>query len=110
VRHPLEIDVIPDGHAVTLRLVGELDMATVPTLRACVENVDSGFGTIILDLSALKFLDSSGIGFVAWLHRELQPQLRSLELWGATNHVQHVLDLSGLSQVIGQCDDLEGIQ
>jgi anti-anti-sigma factor len=110
VRHPLEIEVIPDGHAVTLRLAGELDMATVPALRACVESVDDEFGTLVLDLSALKFLDSSGIGFFASLHRELEPQLRHLELRGATDHVRHVLELSGLSQFIARHDDLEGIQ
>jgi anti-anti-sigma factor len=85
-------------------------MATVPALRACVESVDSEFGTLILDLSALRFLDSSGIGFFASLHRELEPQLRHLELRGATDHVQHVLELSGLSQVVGRHDDLEEIQ
>jgi anti-anti-sigma factor len=100
VRHPLEVEIVPDGQVVTLRLAGELDMATVATLRACVETVDDGFGTIVLELSGLRFLDSSGIGFLASLHRELEPQLRHLELRGATDHVQHVLELSGISHVI----------
>ncbi len=83
-----------------MRLAGELDLATVDTLRACVESVDNGFGTIVLELSDLTFLDSTGIGFFASLDRELGPQFRQLELRGVQGHVRRVLELSGVSQVV----------
>jgi anti-anti-sigma factor len=100
VEHPLEIEILPDGHAVTLRVSGEVDIATVDTLRACIESVDDGYGTIVLDLASLRFIDSSGIGLLAQLHRELTPQLRHLELHGAQGPVQRVLELSGLAQIL----------
>jgi anti-anti-sigma factor len=100
VRHPLEIEVIPDGAAVICHLTGELDMATVDTLKACVDSVDNGFGTIVLELSALKFLDSTGIGYFVRVHKDLAPQFRRLELRGASSHVRHVLELSGVTQFI----------
>ncbi len=100
MRHPLEIDVIPAETSVVLRLRGELDIATVETLRACVDSVDTGYSSIVLDLAELTFLDSSGIAYIAYLHRDLGPQFRQLELCGATRHVRHVLELSGISQIV----------
>jgi len=44
----------------TLRLVGELDMASVPMLKAELERLPAGRGHA-LDLAELTFLDSSGL-------------------------------------------------
>ena len=43
-----------------LRLIGELDMATVTQLETAFESV-SGDGPVTLDLSQLTFIDSSGL-------------------------------------------------
>ncbi len=58
----LLIDVSRNGDRVVLRLGGELDLASVPLLESEVENamVDHP-ATIILDLSALEFIDSTGL-------------------------------------------------
>jgi anti-sigma B factor antagonist len=43
-----------------LRLIGELDIATVPSLTEALASL-SGDGPVTLDLSELTFMDSSGI-------------------------------------------------
>lgn len=100
VLHPLEVEIIPDSAAVTLRLAGDLDMATVDTLRACLTSVDPAFSTVVIDLAALRFLDSTGLGCFAALHRELEVQLRRLELRGAQGHVRQVLEISGITGLV----------
>lgn len=47
-----------------LRIVGELDLATVPTLRtaAYAELERPGCAKLAFDLADLEFLDSTGIG------------------------------------------------
>ena len=49
-----------DNGAPGLRLIGELDMATVPELRSALA-ATSGNGQVTLDLSELTFMDSSGL-------------------------------------------------
>jgi anti-anti-sigma factor len=100
MEHPFEVEVIPDSTTVTFRLSGELDMSTVDTLRACLATLDNEVTTVILDLARLRFLDSTGIGCFATLHRQLELDFRRLELLGASGHVSHVLEISGIDQVI----------
>ena len=54
----------------TLRLVGDLDMATVPSLHAALQLLH-GDGSITLDLEGLSFLDSSGLNEFARCARSL---------------------------------------
>ena len=58
-----------DGSAV-LKAAGEIDMATVPELRRCLDMLT---GHVLLDLSAVAFLDSTGIGALAQTRNRLQP-------------------------------------
>lgn len=62
---PLTItsDRRPDGTAV-LTAVGEIDMSNTPRLAAAL---DSAPGRVVLDLSAVEYLDSAGLS-VLFLH------------------------------------------
>ena len=55
--------VQPAGDApAVVRVVGELDMAAVPHIRAAFATVESGEpGTIAMDLSEVTHLDSTGL-------------------------------------------------
>ena len=63
---PLEpsfrIDIQADGPARVVRPLGELDIATAPELERTMTQVWAAHsGPIVLDLSGLTFLDSTGI-------------------------------------------------
>lgn len=51
--------MVPLQDAQGVRLVGELDLSTVPLLRAALEALPAG--TNILDLAELSFIDASGL-------------------------------------------------
>src|SRR6478672_4056544 len=58
----IDRDTTPD--ATTLRISGEVDLATVDTLVEAVEaGVPSG-GTLVLDLTGVEFMDSAGVAAV----------------------------------------------
>jgi anti-sigma B factor antagonist len=46
---------------VTLNVVGELDLGTVPVLAESVERLKHEMKTLTLDLSDLTFMDSTGL-------------------------------------------------
>jgi anti-sigma B factor antagonist len=62
IPRPLEIETqLADARA-TLRLAGELDIATVPRLQEAVQSVlAAGPERLVVDLRPLSFLDSSGL-------------------------------------------------
>jgi anti-anti-sigma factor len=59
---PFEIDTELTGDTARLTLAGELDMATAPRLEEAVAGVLArGARRLIVDLSGLAFVDSSGL-------------------------------------------------
>lgn len=58
----LLIDVSSEGARVVLRLDGELDLASVPTLEHAVEGAPlDDAAELVLDLRGLEFIDSTGL-------------------------------------------------
>jgi anti-sigma B factor antagonist len=57
--------VVPDGTTVHVRPVGELDLATVPRTDAEIRRaIADGAEHLVIDLSGLTFLDSTGLHLV----------------------------------------------
>lgn len=61
----LTIGTTLDGDSFVIALDGELDLSTVPAVEAALFAAEAGCAKrIVLDLSALRFIDSTGIGMV----------------------------------------------
>ena len=57
---PFEVTVQRDDELATITVRGELDLATAPQLSAAVaEHHDAGL--LVLDLTAVTFIDSAGV-------------------------------------------------
>jgi anti-anti-sigma factor len=54
-----------DGTQVIIHAEGEIDIATAPTLRACIEAVLKLGSDVVLDLGGIEFIDVSGIRVIA---------------------------------------------
>ena len=84
-------------------VAGELDLETVPRLRALVDGelARSGAANLLLDLSEASFLDSSGLGVILGRYREISGAGGRMGITGARKAVRRVLRLSGVTQIIG---------
>ena len=60
---PLELSVEKHDHTAVVSAVGEIDLATASRLRRVLAGLT---GNVVLDLRAVSFLDSSGIGALVW--------------------------------------------
>ena len=65
----IELDGRSPGEA-TLRLVGELDLVTAPLLRDELARHQARGVRIVLDLSGIEFLDSTGLVLLMEVARE----------------------------------------
>jgi anti-sigma B factor antagonist len=62
---PFRIEVEPSRDVVRVVPVGELDLATIDTLRQEVDRLhEAGFNRLVLDLRRLRFMDSTGLRLV----------------------------------------------
>jgi stage II sporulation protein AA (anti-sigma F factor antagonist) len=92
----LSCDVSRDANGARVRLVGALDLAAIPILEAeFAELRGAGIRRVVLDLSTLGFLDSTGLRFILERDREARQDGFSLFLVAGPPAVQRVFDLTG---------------
>jgi anti-sigma B factor antagonist len=80
-----------------LRLSGELDMATVPDLDAALRPMREAGGEITIDISALRFMDSSAVQLLIRTLQGLQERGRVILLRPMTS-VRRLIDVMGLAR------------
>ena len=99
---PLTIEIRPDGRKVTLVLAGELDLGTADTLRVCLQQLDEGYDELVVDLSGLSFLDSTGLGLLVATRHAIaeREQPGTMVLRNPEGNVRRVLEVSGVDQVL----------
>ncbi len=90
----------PDAGSPVFRLAGALDLTTVDHLRAVVGPACAEGGEVLLDLSALSFCDSTGVGAFVWLHRQATAAGGRLLLAAPRRYVRDVLRISGVDRAI----------
>jgi anti-sigma B factor antagonist len=87
----LEVHVDADG---TLRLSGEFDMSSVETFRLAVETSADPEREIVLDLTELTFLDSSGIRAILTMAQEIGAN--GVVMRNPQPNVRRVIELIGI--------------
>jgi len=97
----LRVEIEPGDGAVVLLLDGELDPHTAPILRRELDAlVAKGSTTVVLDMRALRFIDSSGLRVVISAHRELQDAGGELSLRSLSDTARRLLEITGLTDHI----------
>jgi anti-anti-sigma factor len=95
---PFRIETRPERSCVRIVLHGELDISTTPDVeRALSELRESGWKELVLDLSALSFLDSSGVHLVLRWTQEASADGIDLALVRGPAAVQRVFEIAGVA-------------
>ena len=101
----LSIRVDENGTTRHVRLSGSCDLATAPALRQTLHGLTPPeVHDVVLDVSELEFIDSTGLGVVLGAMRRLREGGGSLAIAGATGIVRRVLEITDLDKVIPLTD------
>jgi anti-sigma B factor antagonist len=82
-------------------LAGDIDLATIPEARADVFaalTANPG-ATVVVDMSAVTFLDSTGLGMLVSANRQAEEAGGRVVLRAPTEPVRKVLEITGLDKV-----------
>ena len=91
---------LPSPHVRFVRASGRIDAAAVPSIQTAVrEAAASGARYVIVDLSDVTFMSSSGLRILLLLARELRKQGGDVTLCSARPHVAEVFRLTGFDQI-----------
>ena len=86
-------------------LVGEVDIYTAPRFKeAMLELLDAGVGKLVVDLSAVTFIDSTALGVLIGGLRRVHDAGGVMAVVVATPAVQRVLTITGLDRVFSVHD------
>ncbi len=87
---------------VTVQLEGELDHYSAERVRASLDALiaDLTVKRLVMDLSRLTFMDSSGIGVIIGRYRTLSRRGGSVAVRGASPQIDRIFQMSGLYQII----------
>jgi anti-anti-sigma factor len=86
---------------VIVALVGELDLDTAPELaRALDALLDEGPPAVVIECSALGFIDSSGIAVLVGAQKRLQSQERHLVVRSLRPHALRIFETVGLVEFL----------
>ena len=98
----LTLTVHPNGQGVVLTVGGEVDLATAPQLRAkLVDLVEDGEArSVLVDLTPVVFMDSTGLGVLLAAHKRAQAGGRSIRLVCPAGQALRALRLTGLETVL----------
>jgi anti-anti-sigma factor len=97
----LRISTEADDDVTVVRLSGELDSMNVTDLEAAFSTLLAGRRNLfVLDLAALEFIDSAGLGSLVALWERSMEQGCFLALGGVSPRIQEVLQITGLNCVL----------
>jgi anti-sigma B factor antagonist len=90
-------------------VAGELDLASAPNLKWTLnDSIAKGATRIVLDMSPVKFIDSTALGVLVGIHRHLQPGSR-LAIAGADSDadVLNIFELTGLDSTFAMFSTID---
>lgn len=96
----LAIDVRSEEGATLLVLRGDLDLATAPQLREALVEVIGDGARIVLDMEAVDFLDSAGLGILVGGLKRARTHGGELELVCSNSAVLKPIEITGLDRVL----------
>ena len=96
----LHIDIKREADATVFSLQGSLDLATSPAVRAAlVDAAGSGAHDMIVDLTGLEFLDSTGLGALIGAQRRALEQSGRVRLVVTEGPISRLLNITGLVRI-----------
>lgn len=96
----LEVDVSEHGDFRVLAAKGEVDVFTAPKLREqMIDLVEQGHFHLIVDLSGVDFLDSTGLGVLVGGLKRVKTHDGSLRLVCSNERILKVFSITGLTSI-----------
>ena len=105
----MEISANIQNNILTCKLSGELDHHSAKEVKDLVETVikNRGVKNLIFDFSALKFMDSSGIGVIIGRYKLISSLGGQVAIVSQNRVIDRLLTMSGINKLIPVYSRLE---
>lgn len=93
--------LVKDGKIIVY-LSGEIDHHSARSIRDCIDKliISQKPETLILDLTGVDFMDSSGLGLILGRYRKIKEFSGDMFLCGASERTMKILKMAGIDKII----------
>ena len=97
----MQVEIVRDAGRITAHLIGELDHHTAAAIRQQIDGaaLSCRCTRLVLDLSHLTFMDSSGIGLIMGRYRMMTATGGTLRVEQASPRIEQMIRLAGLDRL-----------
>jgi anti-anti-sigma factor len=104
----LDLSTTSRGLCAVVRVEGEIDLDSAGDLSEAALAAMQEIGpSIVLDLSGVTFMDSTGLKVLLAVHKRAELAGGRLVLAGPTRSVNRVVSITGFDQTFAICEDVE---
>lgn len=100
----LRVTAEPLEDALLVRAAGEVDVSTIPVLRTELETARQEAVTVLLDLSEITFMDSSGLHLLLDLSQASAVSDWAFFIVRPSKAVQRLIEISGTADLLALVD------
>lgn len=91
------------NNSLYILLIGELDEANAPYVRNNLDQMldrEKNFNKVIIDLSQLEFMDSTGIGVMLGRYKKLQSRNIPIYIINPSRQAEKIFQMAGLYDIM----------
>ena len=81
----------------TIVLIGRIDSSSLDDLKTELESAN---GDIVLDMAAVDYINSAGLGLILWAKKQLNEKGNDIQIHQVTEFVREIFVISGLDNLI----------
>ena len=98
-----EVVELGDGLGV-VALAGEVDIDTAPQFKQAVRAaIDGGASSLIVDMAAVTFIDSTALGVLVSGVRQVRERDGALAVVSVEENINRIFELTGLNRILAIC-------
>ncbi|MHB0912384.1 MAG: STAS domain-containing protein [Armatimonadota bacterium] len=104
----LDTEVTKSAETHIVKVQGEVDVYTAPELKAVLHQaIDVGAVTLVVDLSNVEYMDSSGFGTLLGATKRLRPDGGKISLAGCNKAITRMLQLTRLDSIFDMYESVD---
>lgn len=90
------------NNTIYIMLIGELDEYSATYTRTTLDHLFdmSNFNQVIIDLSELEFMDSTGIGVLIGRYKRMKSSNIPIYICNPNNHIEKIFKMTGLYEIM----------
>jgi anti-sigma B factor antagonist len=94
--------IVPAAGQAVVAVTGEVDIYTAPRVQeVLLGSIEDGATHVVVDLSEVPFIDSTGLGVVVRAVQKLRKKHGALDIVCPNERVRRTFEVTGLTSVLG---------